>query len=333
MWILENPSALLLLLLVPPAIYLRHFWRRRGGKLRFPFHVWRGAGFSPLHRGLSFSNGLAVLSFWFGVCVLITAMAGPATVKRERIYLNRGIDIMVVLDQSPSMAAQDITPGNRFEAAKEMVKAFIASRENDPVGLVGFGSQAVLRMPPTLDYRAVEGAIDSMHVMDLGDGTAIGLGLSVAILHLEDSSAQQKIIILLTDGENNDGEILPATAAQIARQKGIRIFTIGIGRSDPAPLEYTDPATGKTYRGTYKGGFDESGLRQIADISNGAYFYAGSKGTLAAVFRNIDSLATVERRVRIQVRTHEQYQLFILLGAGLILFDFLIRKWALREVL
>lgn len=333
MWILENPSALLLFLLVPPAIYLRHFWKNRGGKLRFPFQVWRGAGFSPLHRGLSFGNGIAVLFFWLGVSLLILALAGPATVRRERIYLNRGIDIMVVLDQSPSMAAQDISPGNRFEAAKEMVKSFVESRENDPVGLVGFGSQAVLRMPPTLDYKAVESAIDSMNVMDLGDGTAIGLGLSVAILHLEDSTAPQKIIVLLTDGENNDGEIIPATAAQIAHRKGIRIYTIGIGRSDPAPLEYTDPKTGKTYRGIYKGGFDEAGLRQIADITNGAYFYAGSKGTLASVFRNIDSLATVERRVRIQVRTHEQYQLFILLGAGLILLDFAIRKWAFREVL
>ncbi|HUX12787.1 MAG TPA: VWA domain-containing protein [Spirochaetia bacterium] len=333
MWILENPSALLLFLLLPIAIYLRHFWKGRGGKLIFPFHVWHGSGFLPLHRGLSFANGTAVLSFWIGVSILIAAVAGPATVQRERIYLNRGIDIMIVLDESPSMATQDITPGNRFEAAKEMVKSFIANRENDPVGLVGFGSQAVLRVPPTLDYRAVDSALDSMRVMELGDGTAIGLGLSVAILHLDAATATQKIIVLLTDGENNDGEILPVTAAQIAREKGIKIFAIGIGRSDPAPLEYTDPNTGKTYRGIYSGGFDEAGLRQIAEISNGTFFYAGSKGTLASVFRNIDSLATVERRVRIQVRTHEQYQLFILLGAGLVLLDFLLRKWALREVL
>jgi Ca-activated chloride channel family protein len=333
MWILEHPSALLIFLLVPPAIYARHFWHRRGGKLVFPFQVWRGSGFAPRHGGLTFGNGIGVLSFWVGVCLLIVALAGPANVKREKIYLNRGVDIMIVLDQSPSMAAQDMSPGNRFESARTMIREFIATRQNDPIGLVGFGTQALLRVPLTLDYHALDRSLSSMQVMGLGDGTAIGLGLSVAVLHLERSTATHKIIILLTDGENNSGEILPSTAAQIAAQKGIRVFAIGIGRGDPAPLEYKDPKTGKSYRGTYEGGFDAKSLRQIADLTGGAYFSAGSQGTLSAVFRSIDSLATVERRVRIHVRTEQEFQLFILLGLGMILLDFAIRKWILREVL
>ncbi|HUX51188.1 MAG TPA: VWA domain-containing protein [Spirochaetia bacterium] len=333
MWILERPSALLLLLLVPFAVYVQHFWRNRGGKLIFPFHVWHGGGFAPRHLGLSIGYGLAVVAFWGGVCFSIIALAGPSTVTRERIYLNRGIDIMVVLDESPSMATRDMSPGDRFDAARSMIRQFISTRQNDPIGLVGFGSQALLRVPPTLDYASLDRSLASMHVMDLGDGTAIGLGLSVAILHLENSSATHKLIILLTDGQNNDGEILPVTAAQIARQKGIRIFAVGLGRNEPAPLEFTDPQTGKTYRGTYEGGFDAEALRQIADISGGAYFYAGSEGTLESVFRSIDALATVERRIRIQVRTDERYQLFILLALGMFTVDFLIRKWMLREVM
>ncbi len=333
MWILERPGMLLLLFAVPVAFYLRHIWRGRGGRIVFPFHVWRGAGFTPESRVLSVVNGIAVLCFWAGSCALIVALAGPAAVTRERVYLNRGIDIMIVLDESPSMAAEDMAPNNRFDAARDIIRQFVEKRQNDAVGLVGFGSEAALRVPPTLDHAAFERALSQLKILELGDGTAIGVGLSVAVLHLERSTAPQKVIILLTDGENNQGEIPPETAAQVAAEKGIKVFTIGLGRSDEVPIEYTDPKTGKTYRGTYKGGFDDSVLRSIAATTGATYFAATSEGALAAVFRSIDSIETVERRVRIQVHTYPRYKDFILLGLGLILFDFSIRRWMLREVL
>lgn len=333
MWILERPAMLLLLFTVPVGIYLRHFWRGRGGKIRFPFHVWRGSGFVPESGLLSVLHGAGAFCFWLGASLLIVALAGPATVTRERVYLNRGMDIMIVLDQSLSMAAEDMTPNNRFDAARSIIRQFVAKRENDAVGLVGFGSEAALRVPPTLDHAAFDRALNKLKILDLGDGTAIGVGLSVAVLHLQESSATQKVIVLLTDGVNNAGEILPETAAEVASQARIKVFAIGLGRSDEVPIEYTDPRTGQTYGGTYKGGFDDSVLRSVANITGGAYFAAASEGALASVFRSIDSIETVERRVRIEVHTNPKYRTIILLGLGLIVFDILIRRWALREVL
>jgi Ca-activated chloride channel family protein len=169
--------------------------------------------------------------------------------------------------------------------------------------------------------------------MDLGDGTAIGMGLSVAALHLRDGSAGEKVIILLTDGKNNAGEIAPDTAARIAVQTGARIYAIGIGGGGETPIEFTDPKSGKIFRGSLEGGFDEDVLRNVAEKSGGSYFYAGNSGTLSAIFGAIDSLETVERRVRVQVKTEALHEWFILGGIILLALDFFIRACLLREVL
>ena len=333
MWVLREPVFLILLVLVPLGIYFRHFWRGRGGKIPFPFHTWGEAGFTPSFRGLRLLRGLAILFFWLGTVALILATARPATVDRQRVYLTRGVDIMIVLDESPSMAARDFVPENRFETAREVIREFVSRRENDPIGLVSFGREAALRVPPTTYYDEVLRALDGLGIMTLGDGTAIGMGLAVASLHLSASSASEKVIILLTDGENNAGELVPETAARVAAQLGIRIYAIGIGNTEETRLEFTDPNTGQTYRGTFEGGFDEALLRQVADTSGGAYFYAGTSGTLASVFEAIDSIETVEKRVRIDVQTTPYHRPFILFGLAAIGLDMVIRKWLLREVL
>ena len=133
--------------------------------------------------------------------LLVLALAGPGRITKERVYLTRGIDIIFVLDESPSMAAQDFYPENRFNTAREVINSFIRSRENDPVGLVVFSDEAALMVPPTLDYSAYLRVLDDLQLMSLGRGTAIGMGIAVASLHLRQSSAQEKIIVLLTDGE------------------------------------------------------------------------------------------------------------------------------------
>lgn len=333
MWTIESPEYLLLLLLLPPGIYLRHFWKGRGGRIVFPVSVWNGEGFAApigLHGVLL---GLSAAAFWTGLACLIVAMAGPIHTVRERAFLTRGIDIMIVLDESPSMAAQDYPPVNRFETAKNMIRQFVAQRENDPVGLVSFGSEAALRVPPTLDYDVFLSRLESLTLMDLGEGTAIGMGLAVACLHLRESTATQKIIILITDGENNSGEIQPETAASIASQLGIKLYTIGIGTTDEVPFEYTDPASGRTLRGMYQGTLGDELLKKAAASTGGSYFYAGSPGTLRAVFNTIDSIETVEKRVRIRVRSEPGRDPFILAGLVLLLVKFVIRKLLLREVL
>jgi Ca-activated chloride channel family protein len=254
-------------------------------------------------------------------------------VSRERVYLNRGIDMMLVLDESPSMAAQDFAPVNRFETARETIRRFVERRENDPIGLVSFGREAALRVPPTTDYEKLGAVLEELRIMELGDGTAIGMGLALGALHLRSSDAPEKVMILLTDGKNNAGEVPAETAAQVATELGIRIYTIGIGSETQAPIEFTDPETGQVYRGTFEGGFDEGLLREVAQLSGGAYFYAGTSGTLESVFEAIDSIETTEKRVRIEVSTEPRHRILIIFALGALLVDFFIRKLVLREVL
>jgi Ca-activated chloride channel family protein len=159
------------------------------------------------------------------------------------------------------------------------------------------------------------------------------MGLALGALHLRSSDAPEKVMILLTDGKNNAGEVLAETAARVATELGIRIYTIGIGNEAETEIEFTNPETGQVYRGTFEGGFDEELLRRIADLSGGAYFYAGTSGTLESVFQAIDSIETVEKRVRIEVTTEPLHRILIVFALAALLFDFLVRKLLLREVL
>ncbi|MCD6397158.1 MAG: VWA domain-containing protein, partial [Spirochaetaceae bacterium] len=248
----DFPGMLLVIILLPPLIFLRHFWKNRGGRLSFSFTIWDQEVFKP---GIYFSKLILFLGsffFWLGLLFLIIANAGPSLVTREKIYMTRGIDIMFVLDESPSMGAKDFLPVNRFESAKGFIKNFVHGRDHDPVGLVSFGKNAVLRIPPGLDYDNFLTQLGNLQLLDLGNGTAMGMGIALACLHLKESTAKEKIIILLTDGENNSGEIVPESAAQIAAAMGIKIYSIGLGSSGKVPLEFTDLETGKIYRGIYE---------------------------------------------------------------------------------
>lgn len=331
--VFERPGFLLLLLAVPVLVYLRHFWRGRGGTLSFPFGIWGGRGFVPPATAATVLVRFGAWFFWIGVVALVLALAGPERVHRERSYLTRGVDIMIVIDQSPTMAARDFQPVNRFESARDIIRRFITLRENDPVGIVGFGLEASLRVPPTIDYDYLLSVLDSMEIFEMGDGTAIGMGLAVAALHLERSNAPRRLIVLLTDGVNNAGEIQPETAARAARALGIGLYVIGIGSTGEVEIEIRDPETGVLLRGTIRDSFDESSLRELAEIAGGRYFYAGSTTALRAVFDTIDSVERVEQRSLLRVIRDPLDQLFIMAGLVLILIDFLIRRLLAREVL
>ncbi len=333
MWVFNLPAMLLLLFLIPPAVYARHFWRGRGGKLVFPFGNWGGRDFRPPPTVVTFLVGLGALAFWVGISSSIVALAGPQRVTREQVYITRGIDIMIALDQSPTMAAKDFQPTNRFEAAKEVISDFVISRENDPIGLVGFGMEASLRVPPTLDYPHLLSVLDSMRILELGDGTAIGMGLAVAALHLSQSPAPRRVIILITDGVNNAGEILPETAARAAGSMGIQVYVIGIGSGAPVEIEVTDPDSGQLLRGTVEDGFDEELLRAVAAAGDGTFFYAGTNGALQAVFEAIDTVERVEQRSLLRVQQQPRFQLFLLIGLCCVLLDFVIRRILAQEVL
>ncbi|MBI9101147.1 MAG: VWA domain-containing protein [Spirochaetales bacterium] len=332
MWTVEDPVYLLLLLVLIPGIYFSHFYRGRGGVFIFPLGLWEGDNFKPKKHFWQVILFLSTFLFWVGTALMIVALAGPVKVEKEKIYLSRGIDIMFVLDESPSMAAGDFPPINRFETAKTLILEFMRGRENDALGLVSFSGEAALRVPPTLDYRAFAAEVEALRIMTLGEGTSVGLGLAIAALHEQGSSADEKVIILMTDGENNSGEIAPLSAARIAADMGIRIYAIGIGSEGRFPLEYQDPDTGKIYRGIYESGFNEELLEEIALLSSGKYFSAVSPGAMEQIFRTIDSLESRETRVKIKVSTTPGYRIVIFAGFLSILLSFIIRKIILREV-
>ena len=332
MWIFENPGYLLLLTVLVPAVYFSHFFKGRGGVVPLSIGLWNSSTFKPANHFIKFILFLSSLSFWVGVACIILAIAGPSYVEKEKIYLSRGIDIVFVLDESPSMAALDFPPTNRFEASKDVIRKFVKARDHDPVGLVTFAAEAALRIPPTLDTDGFLKELDRLKLMELGNGTAVGLGIAIAALHMKDSTAEEKVIILITDGENNAGEIVPVSAADIAVQMGIRIYTIGIGTRGEVPIEYEDPETGKIITGRYDSNFDEELLTEIAETTNGKYYYAPSTNALEGIIEIIDSLESSEKRVKIKTTSRSGHRQLIILALILILFDFFFKKLILREV-
>ena len=327
----NEPGWFIVFLMFPVLLWVRFLWRKRGGRIVFPYRIWGGDGFRPpgtwIRSVVLFSHVL----FWLGSAVLIGALAGPEITEREEVYLSRGIDIMIVLDQSPSMGARDFPPISRFDTAREMIRRFIDGRSGDSIGLVTFGSDAVLRSPPTADYGWLSERLDELELRELGDDTAIGMGLAVAVLHLGDSNAQEKIILLLTDGDDNAGEIRPEMAAKLAEDQGIKIYSIGIGSEGEVPIELTDPETGALTRGTIVTHFDEEQLRQLAERTGGGYWRAGSPGALETVFQAVDSLESVERRVTVRVSSRPLHRILIILGAVFVVSGYLIRKLILGE--
>lgn len=329
----ESPGFLFLLIFLPVFMYLRHFSPSFGRQIRVSSGVWR-KGLVPIRQKLlKFSLTVSAVFFWLGILLLGLALGGPALSIHEKIYLHKGADIIIVLDQSPSMAARDFPPDTRLDAAVKMIDFFISARKNDSIGLVGFGEEAVLKVPPTTDYNTLINRLNHSSIMEFGEGTAIGMGLAVAVLHLSESTVDQRIIILVTDGDNNAGEIQPLAAASMAAQMGIRIYTIGIGVEGEVPFEFKNPETGDIMSGFLNSRFNEDLLQELAEATEGSFFKAVSQGSLESVFRSIDSLESIEERVRIQVRTIPLYRLFIFAALLLILADVLFRKVFLREVL
>ncbi|MBN1698004.1 MAG: VWA domain-containing protein [Spirochaetales bacterium] len=328
---LEYPVYLVLFLALPPAVYLVHFRRRRGGVIRFNFTIWKENGFKQKVNAARIFEVLLWIFFWIGFSLLIVAFSGPVVVEKEKIFLTTGIDMVIVLDESPSMAAPDFEPRNRYETAKDVIRSFTQSRENDQIGLVTFSSEAVLRVPPTLHYEILEQTLEELQIMELGEGTAIGMGIAVAVLHLKSSRAREKVIILLTDGVNNEGKIGPEEAALAASGLGIRVYTIGIGKESDIEWTIKDPKTGIEYKG-WSGEFDEKLLKKIADLTGGKYYYAGDPWALNAVFEEIDSKEKTEKRVRMYVNRTPRHEIFIILGFLMVVLSFIGRKWFLQEM-
>jgi Ca-activated chloride channel family protein len=231
-----------------------------------------------------------------GVCLLFVSAAGPAIKKSETVWLNRGADIIFVLDASPSMAALDMDGRNRFMAAKTLLTDFSGKRPSDNIGLVATGSEAILVIPPTSDKQALNFRLEQLRIGEFGDGTALGMGLAVAAYHLEKSKAKRRIVVLITDGENNAGAIHPETAASMLRDMGVSLWVIGIGTPGEVPIDYTDPYTKVRRTGIFDSRYDTESLRSLSNAGSGTFIFAPSADSFASAFSQLD-----DREMTVQI--------------------------------
>lgn len=251
------------------------------------------------------------------IALIIIALARPQSTEDFTSKDIEGIDIVICTDISSSMRARDFRP-DRLEAAKEVAAEFIGSRPNDRIGLTIFARESFTQCPLTTDHKVVIGLLEEVRSGLLEDGTAVGLGLATSVARLKDSDAKSKVVILLTDGVNNSGEVSPQTAGEIAREFGIRVYTIGVGTTGQAPMPVQTPF-GEQYK-MMDVEIDEEMLTEIAQLTGGKYFRATNKSSLAGVYQEIDQLEKTRINViEFSERTEEYLPLLLLAGLFLLL--------------
>ena len=262
--------------------------------------------------------------------LLVVALARPQDVEQNVRTNTEGIDIMLAIDVSGSMLARDFKP-DRITAAKEVAGSFIADRYGDRIGLVAFAGEAFTQSPLTTDQSTLQTLLARIRSGLIEDGTAIGNGLATAINRLRESEAKSKVIILLTDGVNNRGEIAPQTAAEIAKAQGIRVYTIGVGTEGMAPYPAIDMFGNITFV-NQKVEIDEKTLTAISDMTGGKYFRATDKAKLKAIYDEINQLEKSKVEVTEHVSYHELYLAWVLAALGLLLAEFLLANLVLKRI-
>jgi len=297
----ENPFfAVCAFILIPPAVFVF-------SRLKNPFVVSipLGAPGGAPFKTPQFGGIVRLLKFLeiTGIFLLFFSAAGPIIKTSETILLNRGADIMFILDVSPSMAALDMDGRNRFDAGRDMIIEFAERRQSDSIGLVAVGEDAALMLPPSSDTHALNIRLEQLRVGELGDGTALGMGIAVAAHHLEKSNAKRKVAVLITDGENNAGAIHPETAAEFLREAGVSFWVIAVGSAGEVPLDYVDPYTNIRRTGIFDSRYDVESLRRLSAVAGGTFITAYSADTFAAAFSQLDENEITIQRTRVINRT------------------------------
>jgi len=320
-----NPGFLYLLFLLIPAIgwyVLKNKTNRAGLKI--------SALDGFLNVPNTYKHFLQHIIFGFkilAVGLLILALARPQSVDKWEDISTEGIDIVMSLDISSSMLARDFKP-DRLEASKELATEFISGRSDDRMGLVVFSGESFTQCPLTTDHAVVINMMRDIRTGMIKDGTAIGMGLATAINRLKDSKAKSKVIILMTDGVNNMGEIAPVTAAEIAQSFNIRVYTIGVGSRGMAPYP-VQTQYGRQYR-QMKVEIDEEVLKDIAETTNGKYFRATDNDQLKQIYQEIDKLEKSKIDVKEFRKKSEEYLLFVIIAGVLLFIEVLVRNTLLR---
>jgi len=326
------PYLLLLLLLLPLLAWLKG---RRGQPPAFVYSSVQLVR-AVLNVTRSRSGGLLAALRWFVLALLLVAIAQPRIVKSQREVKASGIDIAVAIDLSGSMASEDfkVSEGrlNRLEMARRVLAKFIDKRPGDRIGLVAFATQAYVAAPLTLDHDFLQRSLERLEIGVINPNqTAIGSALSTAINRVRELKSKSKIVILMTDGQNNAGEVAPLTVAEAAKALGVKVYTIGVGMRGEAPMP--------VYMGGQKVGYqrlpvdiDEDTLQKIAQLTGGKYYRADNSERFEAIYNEIDQLEKTESEVKKYTNFRELFPWLISPALGLLLVEIVLRHTLLRRL-
>ena len=322
----QNPEIFWLLLLVP---------------LLVAYHIWIGRRRATLTVStLGRHSAPRTLRYWLrplpvilrlaAIVMFVVALARPVKMHAERDVTVEGVDIVLAMDISGSMLAQDFKP-DRLEASKRIASEFVADREGDRLSVVAFAGEAFTQAPLTPDRAAVQTALARLRSGIIDDGTAIGNGLATAINRMRESGAKSKVVVLMTDGVNNSGQISPRMAAEIARDLGIKVYTIGVGRRGKAPTPAMDPF-GNVFMAMMDVEIDEDLLREISKITGGKYFRAENVEALTRIYEEIDQMEKSKIEVTDYVSYEELFFRWVLWGVLLLMAELFISRVVLNRL-
>jgi Ca-activated chloride channel family protein len=319
------PLALVLLVLVP--LYVLYELKKRRATMRFSdLSFFRVSGWTS-----RIATYVPMVLNALILALMVLALARP---QRGRVFEEieqRGIDIMLCLDISGSMRAEDFHPKNRLHVAKEVAREFIGKRKGDRIGMVVFARNALTQCPLTLNRPILDTLIGMVDVGLLEDGTAVGMGLGMALSRLKDSDSEEKIVILLTDGRNNAGHLDPETAAEMAGTYGIKVYTIGVGSTGPVRYPVDDPTFARRYV-QVEIDLDSETLARIAEITGGRFFLATDAEALREVYAEIDEMEPTTFKVKRETVYSEKVQLFLSPALVLLLLCVVLNTTVLRRL-
>jgi len=331
---LKNPAFLLLLLLWIPLVWV--YVRRLRSRPAVRFSDLSILSALPKDR-LAALRHMGIVLRCIGIGLLAVALARPQKGTSEEEVTSEGVDIMLILDVSYSMKALDFQPKNRLFVAKETIKDFIKKRHNDRIGLIIFAKRSYTKCPLTLDYSILTQFLDGVSFETFSDQTAIGTALATAGNRIKDSHSKSKVVILLTDGANNAGDIAPLAAANALGQLGIKVYTIGVGREGevPYPVEMIDRFTGKvvgTQVQMMKSDLDEQLLSDVAQSTGGKFFRAQNTEKLKEIYDTIDKLEKTQIKTKLYTSYADRFFPWLLWGAAILILETILSHTWLRRI-
>ena len=325
-WTIYNPDFFYALALVP-LLWIWYYFRQREQAAQLQISSLKGI---TQNSWKAKGRHLLFLFRSIALAILIIAFARPQSTLSWEDMTTEGIDIVISMDISGSMLAQDLKP-DRLEASKNVAMNFISGRTNDRIGLVIFSGESFTQCPLTTDHQVLQNLFANVKSGMVEDGTAIGMGLATAVNRLKESEAVSKVIILLTDGVNNQGSVAPLTAAKIAQKFGIRVYTIGVGTKGYAPYPFKTPF-GTTVYQDVEVQIDEETLQNIASVTNGQYFRATSNKALESNYREIDQLERSKIEIKEYHKKKEEFFPLALLALTLLIIEFALRHTIFRSI-